>query len=101
MLQQLRGLTMNPKLQQTVQISQILNQMTKLYKDFGMKMGKSIQKEISRGGEGLLQKRSKGDNTFGSVRPSVRLSLDALLFEHFTLCACCGVVDIWARRAEC
>ncbi len=31
-----------------------------------------------------------------SVRPSVRLFVCV-----FTLCACCGVVDIWARRAEC
>ena len=41
--------------------------------------------------------RSKGDNTFGSVCPFVCLSVCL----HSTVCACCGVVDIWAQRAKC
>ena len=33
----------------------------------------------------LLSTAKLGDNTFGSVCPSIRLSLDALLFEPFDL----------------
>ncbi len=43
----------------------------------------------------------KGDNMFGSVCPFVYLNVYVLQFEVCTLCACCAVVDIRARLAEC